>query len=210
MTVRCKMTASSVIGRVGKAVNFNAVYEGSTELQGLSENAIFGNASPSGYMTIVGDVDAPFFREPTQDYDPRAGDEFYIDLDRRGDETAHDALFQVAVIKAFESKPNPNFPDNPTEFRYVNIDGPISVSFGISVKNPVAIEMMQKIGIGVLTVRSALCRRSDKEIALHKANYDAQVQRLKQDYPDWDEAKIESYSRWARDKWLRAQGQRPE
>lgn len=213
MTVRAKMTLGGSVakGRIGKYVYLNAVYEGSTELQELSENAKFGNATPNGNMTISGDFDYPFFfSDPKEGYDPRSGDEFYIDITNRGEDDGKNALVTFDVVKTFEGKTNPNFPNNGIEFKFASIESiPVYMSFGMVVKNPDAIKMLQAMGVCTLTIRSALVKQSDKVIAIHKANYDAQVQGLKQDHPDWDEAKMLSYSRWARDKWLRAQGIRP-
>jgi len=213
MTVRAKMTVGGSVakGRIGKYVTLNAVYEGSTELQELSENAVFGNATPNGYVSIAGDFDMPFlFSDPKEGYDPRASDEFYVDLDNRGEARKEDALAQFDVVKAYESAPNPKYPDYGTEFRFVGVDSlPAQVQFGMTVRNPAAIAMLQGMGVCTLTIRSALKRQSEKVIAIHKANYDAHVQRLKQDHPDWDDAKMLEYTRWARDKWLRAQGIRP-
>lgn len=213
MTVRAKMTVGGSVakGRIGKYVTLNAVYEGSTELQELSENAAFGNATPNGYVSLSGDFDLPFLvSDPKQGYDPRQGDEFYIDLDVRGEANSANALAQFDVVKAYESLPNPKGPDSGTEFRFVGIDSlPIQVQFGMTVRNENAIKMLQAMGVCTLTIRSALVKQPDKVIAIHKARYDAHLEKLKQDHPDWDEAKILDYTRWARDKWLRAQGIRP-
>ena len=116
--VRCKMTAQRQNGAAGSIrLWFNAVYEGSSELQKISENAIFGDASPSGSAHIDGsqEILGRF------DHD----EEYYIDF-REGGGTkigdgAPDVLLVVDMKRSFRSAPNPNFPDH-NEFRYVRQD----------------------------------------------------------------------------------------
>lgn len=174
--VRAKMQAQLMKGQHGHKLWFNAVWEGSMELQGVSENAIFGNSSPSGSLTL----DAPMFPEVVARFVNH--EEYFVDLfpsveesDRWEGHDKNKRIISVAVRKTYRSEFNPSWAEHPITFRLVSLGyapSDVVVQFEISITNPRAIEALDQYDQPYLAVRLARGRRSDAEIALRQKMLD--------------------------------------
>lgn len=160
--IRAKMHPSgwSAKGKVGSLINLQAVYEGSSELQAISENSVFGNATPAGNLELAGDFPLDLFSTDTTE-------EYYVDIWADTDEFPDDALMAVPMRKVFQSEANPSYPSQQIQFRYSSLGKLISGQVYLSIANPVAIEILSdpKYDVVVVLVRLARGRRSDAEIA---------------------------------------------
>ena len=180
MSVRAKMRCTWIReGQVGCTITLDAVYEGTNELQQISENAIFGDATPSGSLTLVVPQDrADKFKRD---------EEYYIDMDpqdpARGRPT--DAIMHWGGYLAFRADQNTNYPDSPIEFRYV-FDG-VGGGLSVHVKNPTAIKWMDENGEVLLSIKLARGRKSDEEIAMREKLLADQERTLHQYYPQYAE-----------------------
>lgn len=146
-------------GHKGASAGFNAVWEGSAELQKVSENAVFGDSTPSGSLELFGDI-------PLEKLEHN--EEYYIDLvadENRGSAPSIMALWMNLV---YQSKVNPNLPDNPINFTYAPADSSFGGTLRMAVKNPDAVLWMEGNPKVVVTVRLARGRRSDAEIAVRE------------------------------------------
>lgn len=160
MTVRAKLLCGwGERGKVGSYAHFNAVYEGSEDLQLVSENSIFGSATPTANLSLTGDV--PSFK---------VGEEYYVDIFST-EETRPDDLgfLLVATLrKTYRSALNPNLPKNPISFRFAIEGGghcDVAGEFNMAIANPSAIEALDDGRYFVMGVKLARGRRSDAEIA---------------------------------------------
>lgn len=158
MTVRAKMTLSNVEeGSVGFGLHFGAVYEGSNELQAMSENAIFGKATPMGTAVLFGrDCIA-------------AGDEFYFDFLAPDDVANGSPLILADVRKTFRGWYNRDQPNQLDRFNFAVTSAHCSGSIQLSIANAVASEYFDRNQIFQLAItRAGGTRRSDAEIALRR------------------------------------------
>lgn len=157
MIVRCKMTCqANKRGMIGGHVQLNAVYEGSSELQKLSENSIFGDATPNGNMDLSGLATERFID----------GEEYYIDFLGAGElpETSGDETAAFRMRKIFRSQFDPNWP-NHASFRFAVEDSSRGGSGYLQIVNPEAVAELDKHDIFNVKIHPAVGRRSDAEIA---------------------------------------------
>lgn len=169
MSVRAKLSSYGPnIGSRGVELSFYAVYEGNAELQQITENAIFGNATPNASLTLVGDIVPK---------DMKSDEEYFVDLTDHS--VPHGWMILGTYEERFRSAFNPNYPEGPTRFRYdIRSEGSWRGSFDLSVLNPDAIEWMDRHKTGIFAVRLARGRRSDREIAIREA----QVEEMREQF----------------------------
>lgn len=205
--VRAKMNCSSAVaGKIGKICEFDAVYEGSPELQKISENAIFGDATPSGQMTIIGGG-LTFIEK---------GDEYYIDLYPMGHVDEPKQCYRENVLKIFRSgiRPDTNEPWQPVQFRFNGARGGAQISLYMAIANPAAVAFLDDSDGFAIVVHRASGRRSDEEIALRQKMVDdarADLEKLDPANKDaWRKTSLESYIAGLEKKLARAKGLEPE
>lgn len=169
--VRAKMQASKAKGIKGNGLALNAVYEGDSELQKISENAQFWNASPSGYFNLIVD-EATADRFENQE-------EYFIDMYPSADPplsmAAVAGLLRVTMHKRFRSDPNPNFPDGSTQFRLFSSTPGVDGDFSITIQNSTAIAFLDQSDVFTFIAHKAIGRRSDAEIAILRRKVDESV-----------------------------------
>lgn len=163
--IRCKMQAHKEAGAIGSNISLNAVFEGSIELQKMSENSLFGDATPNGTCQLGHDA-----------FDKiEEGEEYYIDMDPEYLPAVPYMVAQYWVRKAYRSQPY----GDVVAFRFAEIGGR-ALNLQISVKNPAAIEALDwanEFHLRVSLARGG--RRSDEEIALREkmlADFDSSIQ----------------------------------
>lgn len=168
MIIRSKLSVGSVErGHRGAQLWCNAVYEGSAELQRISENAIFGDATPNGQLNMTGDFEIAQF-EPvpipgTEWKEPR---EIYVDLMPQGEPVGGDFIVRVPVHKAFQSAVGQYaHAAQLVNFRYVS-DGQINAQLTLGVHNPPAIQTLDELDHAMMVVRICDGRRSAAEIVV--------------------------------------------
>lgn len=174
MSVRAKMQCTSIIpGQRGNCLYLSAVWEGSEALQKISENAIFGDATPSGGLQLVSDA------LRTTDWTPN--EEYYIDL--LSFDPAEQAkvrtvpMVMVSARLVYRSALDPNMPSMPISFRWAIDESTWSGQLDMSIKNPGAIAWLDEHERIELSVRLARGRRSDAEIAVLQAMFDQEAER---------------------------------
>lgn len=167
MGIRAKMKVShGERGRSGATINFSAVWEGSQELQGLSENAMFGNASPSGHLGLDG-PEVPF-----EKFDRK--DEYYVDVWDDGRD-AGEYLISFPVRKVFQSAHQATSPGSPVQFRFAAM-AVVTAMFSIGIANPHAIGWLDDKENLTMGLKLARGRRSDREIEIRKKMLEEFVQ----------------------------------
>ena len=173
MSVRAKLILNPPNhGARGVELSFYAVYEGNAELQQITENAIFGNATPSATLSLVGDY------MPNQ---IKGNEEYFVDLTDRAAPSGWIILGQYE--ERFRSAFNPNYPEGPTRYRYdITSEGPWRGSFDLSVQNPDAIVWMDEHKTGKFAVRLARGQRSDEEIALREQALKDTEERVRENF----------------------------
>jgi hypothetical protein len=153
--VRAKMTCFMGIADQ-PYMRFGAVYEGSKELQGISENAIFGDATPSGSLQL----------DPA-DYSNRFtnGEDYYIDLSLI--EPREGVLLKRKMRLSYVTPEADRCPDCMVQFRYISTEV-YNAHLEMCIRNPVAIEALVSHAELWLSIQVASGRRSDAEIALRE------------------------------------------
>ena len=160
MNVRAKMSANNAYrGQRGAEAYFSAVYEGSAELQKISENSMFGDATPSGNLSLIGDFAPEQFQQNPGTYE---APEFYIDLIPPGSD-AGDFVLKVPVRKAFQSVQYQA--TSITAFRFVS-DGALQANLYLGIINPKAVGALDAIDHADMVIRVCDGRRSEAEIAV--------------------------------------------
>jgi hypothetical protein len=189
------MVCSSVTtGKVGRQVYMSAVYEGSTELQLISENAIFGDATPCGNLRLTGDVPNPFAE----------GEEYYLDLFAPTEQWQRDgAQLELQAQKVFRSAVDPNFPTGHVTFRFaLGFEGGVAGELDMAIANPAAVEALDDSRYFRFVVRLARYRASDKEIDIRAGLLaDAEAYYGK----EWDKPEP-SKSTWQYAAWRKISG----
>lgn len=168
MAVRAKMflTMGDLNSKGQAEASFQAVYEGGAALQKVSENAIFGEATPNGYLNVVG-----YYLDRL-----KRGEEYYIEIigaeDERAAAHAPDCLFWVYARCCYQSDRSPDRPNLPISFRYVNTTQTPepTIDLRLAVVNPPAVEWLAENPFVKVGIRLALGRRSDAEIAAREAH----------------------------------------
>lgn len=199
MSVRAKMSPGSFSpGKRGAEFYLSAVYESDGELRKVSENAIFGDATPCGNLHISGDLDVSKF--------PIADEEYYVDLldELPAGGAVVPYIVTLPVRKIYQSDQG-NLPN--VNFRFI-IEGGFYGSLQLTIHNPHAIGWLDSrdhLILGLMLVRG---RRSDVEIAARQRQleqFDAEIEGGKSWYKDHpDSAKAERARRVK--KLARAQG----
>ena len=169
MTVRAKFYCHHIApGATGRGISLGPVYEGSNELQKISENAIFGDATPGGSLHLAG-PHLEHFQE---------GEEYYIDLFQPGEAPAVDGhvVTHCSVVKVFRSaprRPDQEWPKTD-ELRFVARAGSgWDLTLAMSIANPAAVAYLDQHEAFDITIRLAVGnRRSDAEIALREQMLD--------------------------------------
>lgn len=146
--VRCKLAALIY----DNAVSLAGVYEGSRELQTISENAIFGRATPAAWGSLGPDAAALM-----------TVDEYYLDLFPEG-QGAGDYILTRTLTRTFTA-PCGEIPR--IQYRYAAMEGD-PVSLELIVANPAANATMADLVDVCMGVKLARGRRSDEEIALRQ------------------------------------------
>jgi hypothetical protein len=207
MIVRAKMSLqNSSRGEKGTEVFLGAVYEGSNELQQVSENAIFGEATPSGSLSLHGDFSEFPFRRGEDGECP----EFYIDLVPSGrTQPGGSFILAVPVRMAFYSGPSYQG-STISSFRYVS-DGPISVNLYLGIANPDAVKSLAQMDQARMVIRLCDGRRSAAEIAVLEKMLADETAAAKQGVPSWckdttPEEWLERCTHSTRRKLARARG----
>ncbi len=176
MSVRAKMSCGSIDrGQIGTSLNFSAVYEGSEELQGISENAIFGKATPAGWLNIVGPADADRFKPQN---------EYYVDMVAIGGGASISG--DVSLVKSpatlvYRSDPDTNNPEAPVQFRY-GMERPFSGMLDLRIANPAAIAWLDGHRDVDVMIREVRGRRSTEEIALREAEVERMAGYARDEY----------------------------
>lgn len=161
MTVRAKVVATNSSHDGKNYLYLSGVYEGSTEMQKLSENYAFGDATPALHFSLEGVL-------PVLDGD----DEYYVDFigvdespEARGQISGY--LMLLDVRKSYRSEP----PRERTEghydsYRFVTEgDSVVIANLQMSVRNQTAVEYLDKYDNFVIGLRPARGKRSAVEIA---------------------------------------------
>jgi hypothetical protein len=151
-----------VEGAIGSNVNMGAVYEGTPELQKISENAIYGDATPSGELQLQG-IDIGRIDQ---------NEEYYVDLIPDFNKAASPAsLFSVHVEKVFRSPPAKPGEEQyyVPQFRFNGTTTRANATLYMGVRNPAAIAMLDAENIYLLTISKAVGRRPEEEIILRVA-----------------------------------------
>lgn len=178
MTVRAKMTCNSGSTGDGVWLRFGAVFEGSAELQKISENAIFGDATPSGMLTL----DAADFGGPFQN-----GEDYYVDL--RSTEPTTPVLLKRRLRLAYFTPPaDRDLHGNGIMafFRWISTE-PRNAQLEMGIRNPAAIEALDTWAEPWMSITLATGRKSDVEIALRRkalAEHLTDPYGTKERYPD--------------------------
>jgi len=152
-------------GAVGHNVNMSAVYEGTPELQKISENAIYGDATPSGELHLQG-IDIGRVEQQ---------EEYYVDLIPGLNKAAPpESIFAVHVTKVFRSPPAKPGEEQyyVPQFRFNGMTNLANATLYMSVRNPSAIAMLDAEDTYLLTIRKAVGRRPEEEIILRAAEVD--------------------------------------
>lgn len=154
--IRAKMNCDSVeTGHRGEITHrFNAVYEGSSELQSVTENAIFGKLTPAGHLTIT-------TKSPINGVD--AGEEYFVDLVGGAGRT-EPAAYHFQADLDLEFSKNHGW---ATEFRYVARTGPY-VTLSLTIANPPVVEILKSFSVVCMAVRVDRGRKSDAEIEIRR------------------------------------------
>ena len=167
MPVRCKMSPQGAVDRGAKGAQLclGAVYEGSDDLMRVSENAIFGNSTPTGNLQLHGDF-------PVEKFSQSWHEEYYVDMHEPGDIAAlmgSDYLITFPARKFYQSQPaTHNANESPcVTFRYAPL-GDVSGCLWLGIKNPAAVEWLDSRENLVIGIKLARGRRSDAEIALRE------------------------------------------
>jgi|SRR6185312_2149005 len=159
MAVRAKMCCTTLTkGEHGSQMFMSAVYEGSTELQKISENAIFGDATPCGNLHLSGALPEGFEER----------EEYYLDLAEAGSPARDGEIVEMPARKVFRSAFDPNFPASHIVFRFALGDGDIRGELDMSIANPAAIEMLDGETEYRFAVRLARYRAGAEEIAIRE------------------------------------------
>lgn len=153
--IRAKMYCSSAANAGRPFTSLTAVYEGSSALQKISENAIFGDATPNGSLRL-----------DTADYGRLANqEEYYIDL--QATEPKHAGLLKRRMRQTFRSDYDQS--ETPlVQFRFVSTE-PQDANLELGIRNPAAVEYLDCHRDLWLTIVLASGRKSDEEIALRQA-----------------------------------------
>lgn len=158
MSVRAKMTCGyTQKGARGVSLNFSAVFEGSEELQAISENAIFGKATPSAFLNLVGPFDVERFK---------TNEEYYIEIWDCMDPLPHwgtPILATASATLVYRSELDPNYPDRHA-FKY-GFMAPNSGMLDLTILNKDAVDWLDTHDDFEVVIRLARGRRSDAEIA---------------------------------------------
>lgn len=185
-TVRCKLIASVIEDR--GMVNLAGVYEGSQELQALTENAIFGEATPAAWGQLGPDGVAVL----------KSGEEYYVDLMDQLDHHGNYLLVKQ-VRRSFRSACGAG----RVQYRFVGIAGD-PANLEQTVANDKAIEMLDRLEEGWFGIKVAIGRRPDAEIALRQALIEQHIKDgfYRKSNPDIYEAQLVDLRR----KLARAEG----
>lgn len=183
------MNASFGKGQVGACLFLNAVYEGSPELQKISENSIFGDATPNGSVTLQCDT---VLIEPFEH-----GEEYYVEFHDPDVNIAYglNAIMVMPVEKHFRSEDNPNFPSS-IQYRLTPIVPGVGGSISMTICNPPAIAFLDEVSHPIMVIRKAVGRRSDAEIAIRERMLEEAKAALKKRQDDY-EAEAKRYIQYA-------------
>lgn len=159
MTVRSKMTCNT--GQTGDGVwlRFGAVYEGNTALQNISENAIFGDATPSGLCNLDPADIGPF----------QNGEDYYLDLTVA--EPTHPVLLKRRLRLSYST---PELDRDlhgygvMAHYRWISIEAR-NAHLEMGIRNPAAIDALDTWAEPWLSIVLASGRRSEAEIELRRA-----------------------------------------
>lgn len=182
-------------GKAGAYAYLGAVYEGSAELQAISENAIFGNASPSGQLNLYGDLPIEQFGF--------SQDEFYVHLDEEP-VTRPGVFMHFTLHKTYESAFNPNCPTNPITYRWA-VGGPCRGDFYLGVVNPAATSLLSARDMWHGSIRMAIQKQSDEFIQLLEKKLAADMEMYSK--CNTDSAVVKRYTLTLRRKLARAKGE---
>lgn len=199
-SIRAKLSSGGIeLGDRGKTVSFNAVYEGTTELSELSENAIFGKATPAGYVQLTG-ADLPDFKR----------DEYYFDLLPEAPEDRDGILYSFKVRMAFRKEWNVSGGHNRYTDNRFAVLGDINGSMSLTIYNPVANEFLAANEELYVTIRKARGRRSDAEIELRRKELEKQIANVRNYNKDATDEMVAQYTAEHRRKLEIAEGNDPD
>lgn len=158
MSVRAKMSPNgSMRGTKGATLYLNAVYEGSDELMGISENSIFGSSTPTGSLQIDGEF-------PVEKFSENTNMEYYVDIfdPSEADNAADQAYLFVFPARCFyESLPNATY--SGVTFKYAPL-GAVAGQLYMAINNQPAIDWLHARENVIVAIKPAWGRRSDAEI----------------------------------------------
>lgn len=143
-------------GVKGAYAAFNAVYESNPELQKISENAIFGDATPNGNLALTGEFAVEKIIELTP-----VNDEWYIDLDEKLPGGA--SILTTPLRLAFQGEPSQG--SGLTDFRWVGL-GDVHVVLQMSIANPKAVAWLSDRHQVFMTLRHCDGLRTPDEIKI--------------------------------------------
>lgn len=151
MLVRSKLVATLN----ADGVHLHGVYEGSNELQAISENAIFGEATPAAWGTLGPEAAGVLGR-----------DEYYLDMFRDG-EGAGGYLLTRVLTRTYRS----DIGQGRVQYRFAAMEGdPVHLEYVIA--NPKANAALADHELVFMGMKLARGRRSDEEIALRQKMLD--------------------------------------
>lgn len=161
MGVVAKMSPQGQVvrGERGAEMYLGAVYENNDKLRAMSENAIFGNSTPSGSLNVAGNFDIEKFSASWSE-------EYYVNMVAPGEPApVTEYLLTFRARKVYQSAPSPS--DGGVSFRFA-IMVPLSGDIRLLIKNPSATTWLTDLEEIDVYVSHAIGRRSPEEIAALK------------------------------------------
>jgi len=164
MSIRSKMHPGwAQRGANGAIINFSAVYEGDGRLQAISENSIYGDATPCGNVDIAGEFPVEQFKTGYDNW-------YFVDLVQADQEPNARAILRFPVTLAYRSEPN----GGAVAFRYA-IQGELRGMVVQHIKNPGAIEWLDGREMLICEIIPHYGRASEAEIAVRQQMLDEHI-----------------------------------
>lgn len=188
MSVICKMSVQNIAaGKLGRTVHLSPVWEGTTELQSKSENAIFGDATPGGDCVLQGlDVALDAFEH---------GEDYYIWLFDHADPTERMVnrapLVRGIVGAVFRQEPaRADQTDYGRQFRFIGTHMQLSsITLSLYIRNAACYPFLDATDmLDVLICKAVGRRESDAAIAARQKLLDEHIaaqHRTYNDRPIW-------------------------
>jgi len=189
--IRAKLAyQNAMVGTKGGTVTLSAVYEGNPKLQKISENAIFGDATPSGSLYLSGDF-------PVHEFIGNDSfNEYYVDIFDAGHPVSDTALFSFAAIKTYHAEADRNNPGYP---RTVTLaaQGTVHGQLNMGIANPLATHWFEEHDNVVVSVSRVTGPRSVEEREFFEEAIAEAELRCRATYPKLEGTELEEMlNRW--------------